>query len=68
MCLVWIWPGQYYIRYVVIIMCPTSCYFAVIYKSSPVASWDSKVSFGCAFQKLTRSNRSSRDILLLSYE
>jgi len=36
-----------------------SCCFTVIHKSSPVASWESKVSSGCTLQKLDGSSRSS---------
>uniref|UniRef100_A0A671NMC1 Ubiquitin-associated and SH3 domain-containing protein B-like n=1 Tax=Sinocyclocheilus anshuiensis TaxID=1608454 RepID=A0A671NMC1_9TELE len=35
--------------------------FTVIHKSSPVASWDSKVSTGCTLQNLARTTWSSRN-------
>ncbi len=35
------------------------CHFAAIHNSSPVASWDSKVSTECALQNLGISSRSS---------
>ncbi len=41
----------------------SSCHFSAIHNSSPVASWDCKVSTGCTFQNLTWSSRSSGNIL-----
>jgi len=50
----------YYIRHVVTIMWPTSisC-ITSIHKSSPVASWNRKVSIECTLQNLAGSSRSS---------
>ncbi len=45
----------YNIHHGVIIMWPTSwyTYWYAIYKSSPVASWDSEVSIKCTLKNLT---------------
>jgi len=37
------------------------CRFTSIHKSSPMASWDSKMSIECALQNLTGSSRSFGD-------
>jgi len=40
------------------------CHFTAIHKSSPGASWDSKVSIECTLQNLNGSSRSSGDFSL----